>query len=104
MLSYLVDNAVTFTPAGGMIDLSVAREGGMISVRIADNGPGVAEEDIARILRPFEQGGRGMSDHTSGAGLGLTLVKAFAEAHGGSLLIESAPDKGFAAIIALPAA
>jgi two-component system cell cycle sensor histidine kinase PleC len=104
MLSYLVENAVTFTQAGGTIDLSVTREAGKIFVRIADNGPGVAEEDIARILRPFEQGGRGMSDHTSGAGLGLTLVKAFAEAHGGSLLIESAPDKGFAAIIALPAA
>jgi signal transduction histidine kinase len=104
MLSYLIENAVTFTQAGGAIDLSVAREDGKVFVRIADNGPGVPEEDIARILRPFEQGGRGMSDHTSGAGLGLTLVKAFAEAHSGSLTIESAPSKGFAAIIALPAA
>jgi signal transduction histidine kinase len=45
-----------------------------------------------------------MADHTSGAGLGLTLVKALAEAQGGSLLIESAPGAGFAATIALPAA
>jgi len=104
MLSHLLDNAVSFTPAGGRIDLSVTRDGNRICLRIADNGPGVAEDDIARILRPFEQGGRSMSDHTSGAGLGLTLVKAFAEAHGGSLAIESGEGRGFAAIIALPAA
>jgi cell cycle sensor histidine kinase DivJ len=104
MLAHLLDNAVRFTPAGGRIDLSVKRDGNRIAVRVADNGPGVAEDDIARILRPFEQGGRGMADHTSGAGLGLTLVNAFADAHGGSLAIESGAGKGFAATIALPAA
>jgi two-component system cell cycle sensor histidine kinase PleC len=104
MLGHLLDNAVNFTPAGGRIELSVARHGDRILVRVADNGPGVAEDDIARILRPFEQGGRGMTDHTSGAGLGLTLVKAFAEAHNGSLAIESGAGKGFTATIAMPAA
>lgn len=103
MLTHLVENAVRFTPEGGRIALSVSRENATIVVRIADNGPGIAEEDIARILLPFEQGGRSMADHTSGGGLGLTLTKAFAEAHGGALLIESAAGKGFIASISLPA-
>jgi two-component system cell cycle sensor histidine kinase PleC len=104
MLSCLIENAISFTQAGGRVDLSVKSDGSRVRVRVADNGPGVAEDDIARILRPFEQGGRGMADHTSGAGLGLTLVKAFAEAHGGSLAIESGETQGFAAIVSLPVA
>ncbi len=55
-------------------------------------GRGVPAQDLARILEPFEQGGRTTTDHAAGAGLGLTLVKAFAELHGGRLTIESAPD------------
>jgi two-component system cell cycle sensor histidine kinase PleC len=103
MLSHLVENAIRFTQEGGRIVLTVSSDKGTIAVRIADNGPGVAEEDIARILLPFEQGGRGISDHTSGGGLGLTLTKAFAEAHGGTLTIVSAVSRGFSATVALPA-
>jgi signal transduction histidine kinase len=98
----LVENAVSFTQAGGAVSLSAARVGGMVQVKVSDNGPGV--DDVARILLPFEQGGRGTTDHTGGAGLGLTLVKAFSEAHGGSFKIDSAPGKGFTATIALPCA
>jgi PAS domain S-box-containing protein len=104
MLGQLVENALFHAPQGGWVRLSACRDGAQIRLTVADNGPGVAPQDIARILMPFEQGGRGMADHTSGAGLGLTLVKALAEAQGGSLLIESAPGAGFAATIALPAA
>jgi len=102
MLSHLVENAVRFTPEGGRIALAVSKDDAQITVRIADSGPGVAEEDIARILLPFEQGGRGMADHTSGAGLGLTLTKAFAEAHGGKLTIDSRTGEGFVATVTLP--
>jgi two-component system cell cycle sensor histidine kinase PleC len=103
MIAQLVENALLFTPRGGEICISAAFGEGCVRLRVADNGRGVAEEDIVRILRPFEQGGRDIVDHTDGAGLGLTLVKALAEAQGGSLAIESAPGKGFAAIIGLPA-
>jgi signal transduction histidine kinase len=101
MVTQLLDNAVAFTPEGGRITLSVRAEDGVVLLRVADSGPGVAAEDLARILEPFEQGGRTTTDHAHGAGLGLTLVKAFAELHGGRLTIESAPGKGFAAQIAL---
>ena len=69
---------------------------------ISDNGPGVAAADLSRILQPFEHAGR-VADHAKGAGLGLTLVKAFAELHGGRLVVESHAGEGFKAVIVLPA-
>jgi signal transduction histidine kinase len=102
MTRALIENAVTFTQKGGVVRLSVSRDGNAVKIRVCDNGPGVAAADLERILRPFEQGGRGTTDHSDGAGLGLTLVKAFSELHGGALKIESAD--GFTATIELPAA
>jgi two-component system cell cycle sensor histidine kinase PleC len=104
MMTQLIDNAVSFTQDGGTIALSAEAKGGLIVLRVADNGPGVAVEDLPRILEPFEQVGRTTTDHTHGAGLGLTLAKAFAELHGGTLRIASEAGKGFTATVDLPAA
>lgn len=104
MINQLIDNAVSFSNEGCLVTLSAFGQDGRIFLRVADNGPGVAAEDIQRILEPFEQVGRSTTDHAQGAGLGLTLVKAFSELHGGVLTVESAPGEGFAAVIALPAA
>ncbi len=94
VLGHLMANAIGFTQEGGQIRLSVEDKGDFVHMIVSDNGPGVAEQDLARILRPFEQAGRSTTDHTAGAGLGLTLVKAFADHHGGSLLIDSATGRG----------
>lgn len=104
MMNQLIENAVTFTQDGGTVRLSASRDSGAVRIRVGDNGPGVVAEDLERILRPFEQGGRGTTDHSAGTGLGLTLVKAFCELHGGSLTVESTPGEGFTATVALPAA
>ncbi len=104
MINQLIDNAVTFTQEGGVVRLSAARHADAIRIGVCDNGPGVAPGDLERILKPFEQGGRGTADHSAGAGLGLTLVKALCDMHGGTLKIESVPGQGFAAAIELPAA
>ncbi len=104
MMNQLIENAVTFTQDGGTVRLVASRDSGTVRIRVGDNGPGVAAEDLERILRPFEQGGRGTTDHSAGTGLGLTLVKAFCELHGGSLTVESTPGEGFTATVALPAA
>ena len=104
MVRNLVENAVNFTGNGGAVLLSATREDGFVRIRIHDNGPGVSPTDLARITEPFEQAVRGMTDRPDGAGLGLPLVKALAELHGGGLTIESAAGKGFTATIALPAA
>jgi len=104
MIGHLLDNAVAFTPQGGRIVLAARAEDGRVRLTVSDNGPGVAPENLARILEPFEQVGCATTDHAAGAGLGLTLVKAFAELHGGSLIVESAPGQGFTATLELPAA
>ncbi|HEX4026935.1 MAG TPA: PAS-domain containing protein [Rhizomicrobium sp.] len=104
MVHSLLDNAVTFT-TGRRITLSAALGEAGIAVVVEDDGHGVAPEDLARIQEPFEHAGRGeAAQHSKGAGLGLTLVKAFAELHGGWLELESMPAAGFRATILLPQA
>ena len=68
-----------------------------------DNVRKLAPEEIERILMPFEQSGRSIAEHTAGAGLGLTLAKAFTEAHGGTFGVDSALGEGFRVTVALPA-
>ena len=99
----LLDNAVTFT-TGSRITLSaIASEAG-VAVLVEDDGAGVAPEDLVRIQEPFEHGGRAeAAQHSKGAGLGLTLVKAFAELHGGWLELDSELGRGFRATVTLPA-
>jgi cell cycle sensor histidine kinase DivJ len=104
MIHSLLDNAVTFT-AGDRISLSTGTTEAGVTVTVEDNGAGVAPEDLARIQEPFEHAGRGEgSEHAKGAGLGLTLVKAFAELHGGWLELDSRLGEGFRAAITVPAA
>jgi cell cycle sensor histidine kinase DivJ len=104
MIHSLLDNAVTFTN-GRCITLTAAATEGGIAVTVEDDGIGVPQEDLARILEPFEHGGRSEgSEHAKGAGLGLTLVKAFAELHGGWLELDSKLGEGFKATVTLPAA
>ncbi|MGB8363216.1 MAG: PAS-domain containing protein [Rhizomicrobium sp.] len=104
MIGHLLENAVACTQAGGMIRLSAEREDGFTRIAVSDNGPGVAAEDMERILEPFEQAGCGHAGHRDGAGLGLPLIKALAELHGGSLTLESTLGEGFTATIELPSA
>jgi two-component system, cell cycle sensor histidine kinase PleC len=103
MLHNLLDNALAFTPTGGHVRLSAERTPeGRIALGVSDNGPGVAADDLARIQEPFEHAGT-ISEHAKGAGLGLTLVKAFAELHGGELVLQSQSGHGFCATIVMPA-
>jgi two-component system cell cycle sensor histidine kinase PleC len=104
MVHSLLDNAVAFT-TGNRIKLSATLSDDGIAVSVEDNGKGVVTEDLIRIQEPFEHAGRSeAAQHSKGAGLGLTLVKAFAELHGGWLELESKPGKGFRATLMLPQA
>ncbi|HET7083667.1 MAG TPA: PAS-domain containing protein [Rhizomicrobium sp.] len=104
MVHSLLDNAVTFT-SGSHIALSASATEAGIAVTVEDDGHGVAAADLARILEPFEHAGHSEgSEHAKGAGLGLTLVKAFAELHGGWLELDSQLGESFRATITLPAA
>jgi two-component system sensor histidine kinase MprB len=93
----LLDNAVKYSPPGAPIEVSV-REGEVV---VADNGPGIAEEDLPRIFDRFYRAATARAK--PGAGLGLAIVREAAEAHGGAARAESNAD-GARFILSLPAA
>ena len=104
MLLNLLQNAVTWSPAGGVVRVSATERAGMIDIAIADSGPGVDPAEIPRLLKPFEQGQCALTRKTNGAGLGLPIVEALSGAMGGRLTIISAPGEGLTARLSLPAA
>ena len=74
----------------------------MLTLSVADNGIGIPQEDMQRILEPFEQVEHVMNRTHQGTGLGLSIVKSLAEAHGGSFRIESTVGEGTIATMTLP--
>lgn len=99
-LRNLIGNALRY---GDAAEVSLAREGNQAVLRIVDNGPGIPEEDIDRMLQPFTRGDPSRNRATGGAGLGLTLARAIAEQHGGSLRLRNRPGgNGLIAEMRLP--
>jgi signal transduction histidine kinase len=89
-LSNILDNAVKYTPAGGAVMLRVRRRSsGDVEFSVTDTGPGVPEADRARVVERFVR--LENSRNLPGAGLGLSLVAAVAEAHGGMLEVDEGP-------------
>jgi signal transduction histidine kinase len=90
VLLNLVTNAIKFTPPGGHIAISghFDRQAG-VTLTVCDTGIGIASEDLARVLKPFEQVDSTFSRAHDGTGLGLPLVKAIIELHGGNLELRS---------------
>jgi len=100
----LVSNAVKFTQHGGRIDVSAKRNpAGDFELIVADNGPGIPNERIDRIFKPFAQVDNRYDRQAGGTGLGLALVRGLTELHGGRTWIESEPGKGTRAFVILPA-
>ncbi|HZV83791.1 MAG TPA: HAMP domain-containing sensor histidine kinase [Brevundimonas sp.] len=99
----LLSNAVKFTPAGGTVTVTADAGGADLEVVVADTGVGIAPEDVRRLGRPFEQAG-GVEQRRQGTGLGLSLVRAFAELHGGRMTIDSTLGEGTAVTVRLPVA
>lgn len=91
-LANLLDNAIKYTPSGGAIMLRVRRRSsGEVEYSVTDTGPGVPEEDRDRVIQRFVRLEKDRSQ--PGAGLGLSLVAAIAEAHGGRLELSEGPGK-----------
>ncbi len=83
----LISNALKFTPAGGTVDVVAEEVPGGAMLSVADSGVGISPEELRKLSRAFEQGEAGKKQ--KGAGLGLSVVRAFAELHGGRLEIQS---------------
>jgi heavy metal sensor kinase len=99
----LVENAVKYTPAGGRVELSLAREGPWVFVAVEDTGIGIDAADAERIFEPFVRLDEARSRETGGSGLGLTIARSVVVAHGGTLSLESAPKAGSRFTVRLPA-
>jgi len=99
----LLSNAVKFTPAGGSVTVAVEALGPQLEIVVADTGVGIAPEDVKRLGRPFEQAGA-PEQRRLGTGLGLSLVRAFAELHDGRMTIESTLGEGTAVTVRMPVA
>jgi signal transduction histidine kinase len=102
ILTTLMRNAVKFAPEGGEVSIGAAMGAELIHFIVEDNGPGIAAENLVRLGRPFEQAGAVMINGMKGSGLGLAIANSLVELHGGTLRLQSRPDRGAAAMVSLP--
>ena len=88
VIANLVDNAIKYTPQNSSITISARTTGSMAEISVADNGPGISEEDKDKIFDKFYCGSNKIADSRRSVGLGLFLCKAIVEAHGGTIHVE----------------
>jgi signal transduction histidine kinase len=101
-LDAVIDNAVQHTVESDTIEVGVRRGDGSAVIWVRDSGIGIAATDLDGIFDRFARADTGRSRHTGGSGLGLSIVRAIAESHGGSVRVDSTPDVGTTLEITLP--
>jgi len=102
VLDNLISNAVKFTPAGGRVQISLARQGDGVEIAVADTGIGIPVDELDHIFDRFYQVEDHMTRRHGGMGLGLSIVKGLVELHGGQVSVESRPDRGSRFNVLLP--
>lgn len=104
LLFNLISNAIKFTPDGGTITLTLRREANQALLQVADTGIGIAPHELERIFDRFYQTdeSRARARESDGAGLGLSIARWIAEAHGGRITVASEPGKGSTFSVWLP--
>jgi signal transduction histidine kinase len=98
----LIDNAVKFTPDGGRVDVIASRTGDVVQLSVRDTGPGIPAHEIPRVFDRLFRGDSSRAER--GLGLGLSLVRAIVQAHGGTVEVESPPGQGATFVVSLPRA
>jgi signal transduction histidine kinase len=105
MVTNLLSNAVTFTPDGGRVSLQLRpddHEPTMVHLVVADTGMGIPTADHERIFARFFRSNAANERAIQGSGLGLSIVRAIAEGHGGTVSVESEPERGSTFTVVLP--
>jgi two-component system OmpR family sensor kinase len=104
MLLNLVTNAIKYTPPGGTVYLGLADQDGVVSFTVRDSGVGIAPGDLPHIFERFWRAdpARSRTGQHPGTGLGLAITKWIAEAHGGSITVQSRPGRGTLFTVSLP--
>lgn len=100
LLSNLLDNAVKYTPDGGRVEIAADFQPGEVRISVRDSGIGIDQADLPRIWDRLYRADKSRSQR--GLGLGLSLVKAFVEAHGGKAMVSSDPGKGSLFTVTFP--
>lgn len=90
----LLSNALRHTPTGGAITVSVSQQPGWIQIAVADTGEGIPPGDLPHVFDRFYRGDKSRARASGGAGLGLAIARAWVEAMGGQIGVESAPGRG----------
>jgi signal transduction histidine kinase len=96
----LIENGVRYNRPGGHVAVRTSEEDGRALLRVSNTGPALDPAHVERLLEPFERGGRARDG--DGAGLGLSIVRAIAEAHGGRVALRARPAGGLDVEVALP--
>ena len=102
LLLNLVDNAIKYTPAGGRVTLSVQSDAQLASVLVSDTGIGISIDEQQRIFNRFHRTTETRDRDQRGVGLGLSIARSIAEAHGGRIDVESTPAHGSTFTVHLP--
>jgi signal transduction histidine kinase len=103
VLDNLLDNACKFTPAGGCVAVHLRKNEMGIALEVADTGIGIPADQLERVFGRFYQVDGSTTRRYGGAGLGLALVKAIVEAHGGRVTVQSVVGEGSTFRVILPA-
>jgi len=96
----LLDNAVKYTPEGGVVAVNVGREDGRVHLKVSDTGVGIPAEDLPRVFERFYRADPARSE--GGAGLGLSIARQIVRAHGGEIEAKSKPGKGSTFVLRIP--
>ena len=102
MILNLVSNAIKFTSEGGKVGIKAMRVVDRMEIAVSDDGVGIAEEDLQRLFKEFQQVDSGVNRRQQGTGLGLALTRSFAVLHGGDVRVQSELGKGSLFTIDLP--
>jgi len=99
----LIGNAFKYTPAGGQVLLRLSQEAGWACIQISDTGAGIPPQDLPYIFERFYRVDKARTRHQGGSGLGLSIARWIAQAHGGRIDVSSEVEKGSTFSVWLPA-
>lgn len=102
VLINLVNNAIKYSPNGGMVKIRMSEVEGNLRIDVSDEGIGIAKEHLDKVFDQFYRVDSSLTYKVSGTGLGLTIVKSIVEAHGGTVRVESEVGKGSTFTVLLP--